>query len=185
MMERRATYASKPSVCTNCNIVLSFERKNDKFCGRSCAATFNNKGVRRHGKPDQQCLNCELVCSKKYCSIACSVFGKNKELVDSWLNGEVSGLNKNGVVTHYVKQWLRETRGNACELCGWCKVHPVTGKIPVQADHTDGNSQNNRPENLKLLCPNCHSLTKTFGALNRGNGRASRRASYLKANLRK
>ena len=30
-------------------------------------------------------------------------------------------------------------------------------------------------ENLKILCPNCHSLTPTFGALNKGNGRELRR----------
>ena len=37
--------------------------------------------------------------------------------------------------------------------------------------HIDGNSKNNKEENLTLLCPNCHSLTKTYKGANRGNGR--------------
>ena len=33
-------------------------------------------------------------------------------------------------------------------------------------------------DNLELLCPNCHSLTKTYKALNLGNGRHTRRERY-------
>ena len=36
------------------------------------------------------------------------------------------------------------------------------GFMPKEIDHIDGDSQNNKFENLKLLCPNCHSLTKTW-----------------------
>ena len=53
--------------------------------------------------------------------------------------------------------------------------NPVTNNVPIQLDHIDGNSDNNSLDNLKLLCPNCHSLTPTFGALNKGNGRELRR----------
>lgn len=52
----------------------------------------------------------------------------------------------------------------------------MTGKVPVVADHIDGDWQNNRPENLRLLCPNCDSLQPTYGGLNKGNGRSSVRA---------
>lgn len=39
----------------------------------------------------------------------------------------------------------------------WCKE-----KLILQLDHIDGNHNNNRLENLRWLCPNCHSQTKTF-----------------------
>jgi hypothetical protein len=45
------------------------------------------------------------------------------------------------------------------------------------ADHIDGNWRNNTEENLRLLCPNCDSLTHTFSALNKGNGREHRAVS--------
>jgi len=62
--------------------------------------------------------------------------------------------------------------------CGWDKRNPLSNKIPIELEHIDGNSENNMLENLKLLCPNCHSLTPTYKALNTGNGRAFRRERY-------
>jgi len=59
----------------------------------------------------------------------------------------------------------------ACVMCGWAERNPVTGKIPLHIDHIDGDWRNNRPENLRVLCPNHHALTANYGALNRGNGR--------------
>ncbi len=47
----------------------------------------------------------------------------------------------------------------------------MTGRIPVEIEHIDGDWTNNLPSNLTLLCPNCHSLTPTYRALNRGRGR--------------
>ena len=47
----------------------------------------------------------------------------------------------------------------------------MTGRIPLHIDHIDGDWSNNQPPNLRLLCPNCHALTASYGALNRGRGR--------------
>ena len=45
------------------------------------------------------------------------------------------------------------------------------------ADHIDGDWRNNVENNLRLICPNCDSLTSTYAALNRGNGRKNRAIS--------
>jgi HNH endonuclease len=34
--------------------------------------------------------------------------------------------------------------------------------IPLELDHINGDNQDNRLENLRLLCPNCHALTPTY-----------------------
>lgn len=39
--------------------------------------------------------------------------------------------------------------------------------LPI-LDHTNGNSRDNRPENLRLLCPNCDSQLPTRGGKNKG-----------------
>ena len=58
-----------------------------------------------------------------------------------------------------------------CEKCGWGEKNPITNTTPLQIHHIDGNCKNNKEENLQLLCPNCHSLTETFGRLNKNSTR--------------
>lgn len=40
-------------------------------------------------------------------------------------------------------------------------------EIVLQLEHINGIRNDNRLENLKFLCPNCHSLTETYGAKNK------------------
>ena len=51
-------------------------------------------------------------------------------------------------------------------MCGWNQENQFTHIIPLQVHHIDGDCTNNKEENLQLLCPNCHSLTETFGNKN-------------------
>lgn len=53
-----------------------------------------------------------------------------------------------------------------CEECGWSKSS-VDGRIPLELDHINGVSHDNRLENLRILCPNCHSLKPTHRGLNK------------------
>ena len=49
---------------------------------------------------------------------------------------------------------------NECEICGTCSW--CDKPLSCQLDHIDGNNTNHRIENLRILCPNCHSQTPTF-----------------------
>jgi len=52
-----------------------------------------------------------------------------------------------------------------CEICGWCEKSK-DGRLPLELDHINGDSNDNRLENLRVLCPNCHSLQSTHRGRN-------------------
>ncbi|MCC7160440.1 hypothetical protein IT399_01835 [Candidatus Nomurabacteria bacterium] len=131
-------------------------------------------------KPRGKCLNCEKETARaayKYCSNLCQLAYQRENYIKKWKRGEVSGLQGLGIVSVYVKKYLRNKFGNKCVLCGWSKINPKTGKVPLVADHIDGNWRNNIESNLRLLCPNCDALSSTYAGLNRGNGRKNRALS--------
>ena len=65
-----------------------------------------------------------------------------------------------------VRNYLLKINNYKCQQCGWGEINPTTLKVPLEIHHIDGNHLNNSIENLEVLCPNCHSLTSNFKALN-------------------
>ena len=83
--------------------------------------------------------------------------------IAKWLAGEpVTGK----YADEKIRRFLLEKYGG-CQQCGWNKIHPITGLIPVNLHHIDGDHFNNSPDNVLLLCPCCHSLTPNYCALNK------------------
>ena len=131
-------------------------------------------------KPRNKCITCGGEPDRfgyKYCSNKCQLEFQRQSYIKLWQDGKVSGLNSIGIVSEYVKNYLRKKFNNKYYLCGWEEINHTTGKVPLVADHIDGSWRNNIESNLRLLCPNCDSLTSTFSALNKGNGRENRAVS--------
>lgn len=124
-----------------------------------------------------KCKNCQVESKKRsakiYCSNACQKAYERKIRFEN-----IEAGNLEGIAERRIRDYLIAKHGAKCVKCGWDKVNPVTGKCPIELEHIDGNSQNNKLENLCLLCPNCHSLTPTYKALNKGSGRHKRRMRY-------
>lgn len=97
-----------------------------------------------------------------------------QDYIERWKAGEESGMRGKTNISAHIRRYLFEKYQSKCCECGWGMVNPSTGKTPLEVEHIDGNHKNNNEGNLKLLCPNCHSLTPTFKSLNRGNGRKER-----------
>lgn len=66
-----------------------------------------------------------------------------------------------------VKNYLIKNKlvNNECSIC---KILPIWNDKPLtlQLDHINGDHHDNRVENLRLICPNCHSQTDTFTGRN-------------------
>lgn len=123
-----------------------------------------------------ECLNCQNNLDKfetKFCSRKCQLDWQYQEYISNWKLGLETGIvgKQTRDVSNHVRRYLNLKYEEKCCLCGWNQRNPVTNKIPLQVHHIDGNADNNTEDNLQLLCPNCHSLTETFGNLNKGQGR--------------
>jgi len=116
----------------------------------------------------------ELKSDHHYCSRNCYGKDKTQLMFNKIENGDTSFSSDS------YKKYLIKKFGNKCMKCGWSEINPITGLIPIQLEHKDGNSENHKLNNLELLCPNHHSLTPTYGALNKGNGREKRKLKWRK-----
>lgn len=61
--------------------------------------------------------------------------------------------------------FLDKIKWEYCEICGW-KEKTKDGRLPLELDHINGDRRDNRLENLRILCPNCHSLQFTHRGRN-------------------
>lgn len=120
------------------------------------------------------CLNCHIEFqfnphqkTGKYCSNECC--GAHKSILhkQQWYAGSLKRIER-----ATVRRYLAEDRGYKCEMCGlgesW-QGKPIT----LHVDHINGDPSNDSPNNMRLLCPNCHSQTEFLGAANKGRGRAA------------
>jgi 5-methylcytosine-specific restriction endonuclease McrA len=85
-----------------------------------------------------------------------------------------AGLLKSPATIRRILISLHGYRCMSCSLGEWYGV-----RLPLEMDHIDGHHDNNLPSNLRLLCPNCHSITPTWKGKNKGKGRPKRRQSSM------
>lgn len=137
-------------------------------------------------KKKRFCMSCTtpLVARHKikFCSNKCQMDHQQKEWVEAWKGGKVDGnigINVRNFSGH-LKKYLIEKFENKCGKCGWNEKHPITGVVPIEIDHIDGNAENSHEKNLRLLCPNCHALTPFYKNMNKGKGRKWRMNKYIK-----
>ena len=99
-----------------------------------------------------------------YCSKKCEGENKRRNTFERFQAGEVRERNT-------IRKILKDIKHEcwSCGLMDW-RGH----RLSLEIDHINGDAGNNMPSNLRLVCPNCHSITSTWKGRNRHKGRASR-----------
>jgi len=184
--------------CENCNNEHDGTYGSGRFCSSKCARGFSTKNKRneinekvsaklsKDGKPKiQETKNCKFCGNKNnhrnalFCSPQCRSDFWYKTYIERWQNDLEDGLrSQKNRISNYIRRYLWEKYNNKCCKCGWDKPNLITKKPILEIHHIDGNDQNNKEENLELLCPNCHSLTDNYRALNYGKGNKDKHNYY-------
>ncbi len=183
------------NICECCGKEFIPKYKTQRFCSRSCSASITNKSRTQtietrlkiskslRGElvneiyQDQVCKYCgkpiqNIFKELDFCCNECRTRYFYELKVNDWL--ENPSNVKTTFIPRYIKQWLKETRGEKCEICGWHETNEFTNTIPLQIHHIDGDCTNNSPENLQILCPNSHSLTNNYCSRNMGKSKRNR-----------
>ena len=164
---RRLTFVRKQGpkkICSRCQLEFQapLENPGKTFCSKRCASSRPSPKKNRRKTP----VNCK-VCGgllgqgrKKFCSLDCQAEFQ-RGLIAQGLVHQRGCLRR-----HLLKI------NSSCWECGLTEWKGV--KLPLEVDHIDGNATNNLPGNLRMVCPNCHSITHTWKGKNKGFGRKSR-----------
>lgn len=126
-------------------------------------------------KKKKECKHCEKPLqnsSSIYCTVNCQKEFEYEQYILDWKNGLKLGyVSKTKKIANAVRKYMLIKNNNTCQECGWNKLHPIDNKPLVEIDHIDGDASNCTEANLRVLCPNCHSMTPTFRARNKNSSR--------------
>jgi hypothetical protein len=170
-----------------CGLISTYQLKNGKYCCSKYVSSCNNNkiknanalkeayknGTRKSGKEIYKNLD-DTTKAKMAWSKGLSSLSDNrvrKKYTDEFI------FKENGTISNkVVKNRLMSNPSfeHKCELCSikeWydpfeTKIKPVN----LELDHINGNERDNRKENLRLICSNCHSFTPTYKGRNINGG---------------
>jgi hypothetical protein len=126
-----------------------------------------------------KCLNCSKECKvtsrkkNKYCSVQCQKDFQYKTYIIDWKQGNKDGRKGKLQTSGHLHRYVLEKQNKKCAICD---IDTHNGlPIVLELDHINGNFADNTEDNLRCICPNCHSQTSTYKAKNKGNGRPNRK----------
>lgn len=101
-------------------------------------------------------LNCSIEHFKRTNTSSNSIYTMEEILVENSSYHNIASLKR-----RLLNNNLLEYK---CQICG---INSWNGKeLSLQLDHINGINNDHRLENLRFLCPNCHSQTETFSGKN-------------------
>ena len=91
------------------------------------------------------------------------ISGYNPAPIEELLTNERKiSYSSHGLKKRLITEGLKEHKCECCGITEWNKK-----PAPIELDHINGNHHDNRLENLRILCPNCHAQTDTYRGKNK------------------
>ena len=139
-----------------------FNLLNYKMFGK--AHTYLQRGIpmRHREKLEKSCKHCEKPVPNRnmYCDNQCQADYVQIKKIREWKEtGEISNSVQ---LSRYVRKYLYEKCDYKCTVCSFSGTNSYHGRTILEIDHIDGNHLNNKEDNLRVLCPNCHAMTPTY-----------------------
>ena len=161
------------AICEMCFNYHDASYGSGRFCSAKCARGFSSKEKRQEintkvsktmtGKPHPH-----VYCHKNIQDVK----SKASESIKKWHDAKLAYVDFSKAARMTRKRMLLKEQDNKCAICKRSFVWLGAPLMSMQ-DHIDGNRKNNSRENARLVCPNCHSQTNTFGVRNvSASGRA-------------
>ena len=162
--QRIEEYYKNPTICLCCGKTLNYKHRHNKFCGKSCSASYNNVKTKKKNSEIKTCIVCGKELHKhqvKYCCKECEI--KNKKVVrfENHIsdNGDIVGCTEY-TARRIAKDYLEEKYGHKCMICG---TSEWLGKpILLISDHIDGDPTHNNINNFRIICSNCDATLDTY-----------------------
>ena len=191
--KRYDAYLENTPKCAECESDIPYDSKGEfkrkKFCSRSCSATYTNKTHPKRIISENKLKKKTLIAEKKQQRIDANRTPRPKPIVN-YVSKTLSPQQASDIIQRrtqaYVTQFLEGKLKYRLRIrialialygyrCSCCSTSEWEGEpVPLHVDHKNGDASDNSPENLRLLCPNCHAQTPTHKAKNKGKGRGSR-----------
>lgn len=174
--KRIEEYYKNPTRCLFCNKELDYKHRHNKFCNKSCAASFNNS-LRTEVKHCTVCNKQLKSTQLKYCCKKCENKSKRLSRFKKHIlnNGDIVNCSEQ-TARRIAKDWLEEHNGHRCEICG--NIEWLGKPILLIADHIDGDPSHNNINNFRLICSNCDATLDTYKNKNKNKSKRINRKKY-------